>query len=969
MATTFLAGVSGCTRHFFRKCADQEVGEVLAEKDRDPNWRIEQWYVYPHPRSRFADPTNPDRPPMPPDDPAAWDLSPHPQKPGKEGSARVEGTGYLDLLAEWDAENRAEAAAQTPREGTQKQKLGAPSQEKPQEEPEKKVDSGPGRAGQPAGEAKQTPEDQKQAAAPPLAASATALSRKPKPGERPPYLLKLEQAVELGLINSREYQAAREDLYLTALPVTLERFAFAAQFFAVEQAVRNWAGSRTAEGHQSDWRLNSNAGFTKLFSTGALLLFNFANQTVFNLTGRGRDVTSQSTINLDLVQPLLRGGGRAVTLEPLTQTERNLVYGIRNFARFRKEFYVAIAGGGGGSITGAEFQPTGVIASPTFTPSAGFGASGLVPGVVPAVPASGTVGLQVNPGLSGRNALQVPLAAPVSGYLSTLLQAAQIRVDEYNIEKLAYFLDLGKALQEGGDIAQLQVDQFEQQLLRGRTSLLTDQQQYLQALDQFKLQLGLPTELFIELDDTPFRPLNEHFQRYENFFKEFNAATVEASRFGTPEMLARVRGELRRIFTTSALVKGTRFQKEILGDWSAWEKLSANELQKQLAGYREERRRLQERQTELEAKGLALSAAEQQRLSRLNFEIDLGAFESTLRDYESQPWNKVTEPELRRQQQQARYRALVNAFVLVLAEARTERLEQLRRQWPDLARLCVGGVDLLKADLDEAETAVVQSALLNRLDLMNVRAQVVDAWRQIAVFANSLLGTFNVQYHMDSTTPAGLAQPLAFSGSRTRHQLFFNTELPLVRMQERNNYRASLINYQRARRILMGAEDRVAYDVRGEVRLLREQEENYKIQERQVELAYMTVENSLDTFQAPPQVAGQQADTQTRAAALTTQLINAQTSLYNAQFQMTTIWITYLNTRLQLYRDLELMPLDNRGVWIDDIATCQCSPAVPDRSAGIGYPNLSGSGRLQREDSGLPEKLPAAGSPALEEQH
>ena len=33
---------------------------------------------------------------------------------------------------------------------------------------------------------------------------------------------------------------------------------------------------------------------------------------------------------------------------------------------------------------------------------------------------------------------------------------------------------------------------------------------------------------------------------------------------------------------------------------------------------------------------------------------------------------------------------------------------------------------------------------------------------------------------------------------------------------------------------------------------------------------------------------------------------------------MTTIWITYLNTRLQLYRDMELMPLDYRGVWIDE---------------------------------------------------
>ncbi|HEV3081144.1 MAG TPA: hypothetical protein VGY66_15300, partial [Gemmataceae bacterium] len=93
---------SGCTRPFYRKRADAEVNQVLAEKDRYPNWAIEQYHVYPDPRARFADPTDPDHPPMPPDDPAAWDMSPHPQKPGKDGTAVVSGTGYLDLLALWD---------------------------------------------------------------------------------------------------------------------------------------------------------------------------------------------------------------------------------------------------------------------------------------------------------------------------------------------------------------------------------------------------------------------------------------------------------------------------------------------------------------------------------------------------------------------------------------------------------------------------------------------------------------------------------------------------------------------------------------------------------------------------------------------------------------------------------------------------------------------------------------------------
>src|SRR5215813_1666533 len=104
------AGAGGCTRQFFRNAADREVSHVLAQKDRNPFWRIEQFHVYPSWLSRFADPTNPDRPPMPPDDPAARDLSPNPQRPHRR-VAYIEGTGYIELLAGWDAENRAEREA------------------------------------------------------------------------------------------------------------------------------------------------------------------------------------------------------------------------------------------------------------------------------------------------------------------------------------------------------------------------------------------------------------------------------------------------------------------------------------------------------------------------------------------------------------------------------------------------------------------------------------------------------------------------------------------------------------------------------------------------------------------------------------------------------------------------------------------------------------------------------------------
>src|SRR5262249_46226657 len=110
LAAGLLADAAGCSRFFYRKRADEEVSEVLGQKDKYPDFAIENWHVYPDPKARFADPTDPDHPPQPPDDPAAYHLSPTRKKPGKAGVARVEGTGYLELIARWDRENRERRA-------------------------------------------------------------------------------------------------------------------------------------------------------------------------------------------------------------------------------------------------------------------------------------------------------------------------------------------------------------------------------------------------------------------------------------------------------------------------------------------------------------------------------------------------------------------------------------------------------------------------------------------------------------------------------------------------------------------------------------------------------------------------------------------------------------------------------------------------------------------------------------------
>ncbi len=387
LAAALLFQASGCTRVFYRKQADKEVSEILADKDRYPAWKIDDFHVYPDPRARYADPTDPDHPPKPPDDPAAYDLSPNPQKPGKAGVVRIEGTGYLELLARWDQENREKLDAENAAEALEDLAPALPPPEKAaQEEPPAqegeikwvaaKVQAEPGLKNV-------------QAVAAPKTMGATLKDALESANVRstldiygkPAYRLTLDQAAELATFNAREYQDQRENLYLAALPVALERFSFTSQLFAAQEGAREYSGQTSVNGSSNNWSLNNGGGLSKVLPTGALLLLNFANTTVFDFLNP-KNTVSTTSLNFSAVQPLLQGGGQAIALESLTQAERNLLYQIRVFARFRKQLYVEIASNSGGSINGSSFQPVGVLSN-NSSGSTGLGNTGVTPGVLP----------------------------------------------------------------------------------------------------------------------------------------------------------------------------------------------------------------------------------------------------------------------------------------------------------------------------------------------------------------------------------------------------------------------------------------------------------------------------------------------------------------------------------------------------------------------------------------------------------
>ncbi|HEX4146012.1 MAG TPA: hypothetical protein VHY91_21100 [Pirellulales bacterium] len=66
-----LAPSAGCSRAFYRISADREVDFLVGQKAADLGWTMPRFPTYLDPRSRYFDPTSPDAPAMPFDDPVA----------------------------------------------------------------------------------------------------------------------------------------------------------------------------------------------------------------------------------------------------------------------------------------------------------------------------------------------------------------------------------------------------------------------------------------------------------------------------------------------------------------------------------------------------------------------------------------------------------------------------------------------------------------------------------------------------------------------------------------------------------------------------------------------------------------------------------------------------------------------------------------------------------------------------------
>jgi outer membrane protein TolC len=687
-------------------------------------------------------------------------------------------------------------------------------------------------------------------------------------------------AIQLALLHSREYQSELENLYLSALDVTFQRFRFDTQFFGGTQTDYRTDGPLRAGGMQNVLSHENDLRAQRLFATGAELIVGLANSFVWQFSGPDK-YQANTLLSYSLVQPLLRAGGRAVVLEGLTDAERAMLANVRQMEQYRRGFFSQIVAGRG----------TGPGPS-----QSGLGISSLAP----------------------------PSPAALGGFLGLLGDQIRIRNQKVNVTVVHTNLDQLQAFFEAGRLTRLQVEQARQALLDAQSQLIVLEADYEDRLDVFKILLGLPPDLAVRVAD----PLVDRF----NLIAPTTSETSEA----VSRLLAKIRQKQEPLpADLAAELEGIRqrvlAQVDVVQQDLATLKTALPERRRNLdlLSNREEvrtgkvdpsafgiegptdreslRRRtltqlaLNQREALLAYQFPELVEGIRATLSELG-RVDLSRAAPPAKDALKRPQGDVEDPV--RQRLTALVDRLSDQMLQLTLIQAPARLDAISLTWVDMA-----------------PEGAFRTARANRPDWMNARAALVDTWRQIEVTANALKSDLNLTVSGDVNTVGN--NPVKFRGSTGELRVGVQFDAPLTRVAERNAYRSTLIAYQQARRDYYVFEDRINQILRSELRDIRVNQLDFELRRAAVFVAIAQLELTRLTLQKPPKA----GETSEFGATTARDLLQASSALLSAQNAFLTGWLNYEIQRLNLDFDLGTMRLDENGMWIDP------GPIQPDDTA------------------------------------
>ncbi len=778
-------------------------------------------------------------------------------------------------------------------------------------------------------------------------------------------------AVGLALLHSRDYQGQLENLYLSALDVTFQRYRFDTQFYGTNSTSFTLDGPERAGDSSSLLETNTDLQATRLFASGAELVVGMANSLVWQFSGPD-EYTAFTLLDFSLLQPLLRAGGRAVVLESLTDAERALLANVRQMERFQRAFYAEVLSGR----------------------SAGAG-----------------------PARNGPTLGSLVSAAGGSGALFGLLETQiQIRNQQYNVVGLRNSLNELESAHEAGRIDRFQVDQARQALYNAQSRLLSLETGYEDSLDTYKIDLGLPPHLPVVVDDPwldRFWLLTPDMESTEDWLESLALDLRSQPDLATDANLARM-GQIRGL-TMARLDEVVRQRRDLDAQLPGRREglrhllarqdkpgqlkvepsvLSVEALDARVAGFDREYGRASRflgmallsidhfRQAAVEQREGQAAEPSWRRMVKLRtlarwmdkltgvglgktsdvyirgriraalvelmndladepigvpldptIEQNLGRMTNLLVQLSEELTERLAEPPLGSEMAldpEGRFDALLaemenNPFLVPKVPADEAERQALRHQLGvklvdtvsqhfSTVPLIMAGmrlemINLAPVELDPAEA--LQIARANRRDWQNARAALVDQWRQIELAANELQSGLDLTFSGDINTLGD--HPFRFRGTTGRLRVGLEFDAPLTRLVERNAYRETLINYQQARRQYMAFEDSVSRSLRQTLRAIRQRQLEFELSRAGVHVAISQVDSRLLQLREPPKPGAEQKFGATTAR----DLVSALSGLLSAQNEFLGLWVDHEVDRINLDLDLGTMQLDADGAWID----------------------------------------------------
>lgn len=883
LAAALLLGATlcGCSRQYWRNQADDLTYDIIRNKQTDPRWYSPRVDLQADPRSRFFDPYDPDFAPLPPDDPSAHTYM-HWMYDG-----RIRGWKHWHEFGDTAA-------------------IESPCWLEPFGMSEEIVQANFG-----------------------------------KPATLPEIRdLSLEEAIELAYIHSRDYQTQIENVYLAALALTFERFRFDVQFIGL--GGRRPSSDVTFEnipagGPDSlDWR--PRAGVSQLLPSGGQWLAEIANNTLWIFAGGGTQESTATTLSYSIIQPLLANGGKRFALEDLTLSERTMLYALRDFARYRMGFFTGVVAGGSaaGLILGQPGIGTGINA--LTSPTGGGGYLGL---------------LQQTQGVANQeyNIIQLkerldrlrvqasqppvrssaPLQAMPQNVLIPLPLAPKLR---YDAEAKTLYLSGQLTDAEREQLLALSDDpafraavlvlasplttkpnlqaivQLETQLATNCNQLRQSRINLLNAIDQYKLLLGLPTDMPITLDTSllkPFElvdPLLTRLQYRLNTFVPDPPVIYEDYPATEP---------MRRVGALMARLKEDGPEPEIVRGLVEEMLLLTEDIRRdgilvmENDFVRAEEHKRTHRQAVYNDNCLQLDRDPNRDLSLKNTLVtEFAGAVARLRMLQSEVAGDDVPLAVRQD------------AMLKLSDLREDLLKVTQNVSVVEIDLRVGMIDLNPFDMELEQSLAI--ALDNRQDLMNARGQVMDARRAVEVAANQLQAVLNLTAEGDiSTRPliSGDNKPFDFRGKQSSIRVGVQFTSPVQLVQQRNDYRATLVGFQRARRNYMRTEDQVKFDIRTTWRNLTYIKQNFENAKEGLRSATAQLDIAVEQSSAPVAGAGGAAGGG-GGANQGLNILQALTSVLNSQNQLIQLWVQYETNRLNIYNFMGIMEFDASGFWVDD---------------------------------------------------